>query len=143
MHAQFQIKQQVHSKQSYPIDILFIHSINRKCVCSFAPTLRYTQSRLSSMCFKKKNTSQICWSPSLLKLVELFHDGGRYHIETMDWFLYDNGLRHERVNCKYHTWHQIWQMGLWKTLFVILNQELICSCCLIIQVVFTCSKLTM
>ena len=23
-----------------------------------------------------------------------FHDGGRYHI---DWFLYDNGLRHERV----------------------------------------------
>ena len=28
----------------------------------------------------------------------LFHDGGRYHIEPMDWFLYDNGLRHERVN---------------------------------------------
>ena len=37
----------------------------------------------------------------------LFHDGGRYHIETsplilfrksVDWFLYDNGLRHERVN---------------------------------------------
>ena len=34
----------------------------------------------------------------------LFHDGGRYHIETsqliveqMYWFLYDNGLRHERV----------------------------------------------
>ena len=25
----------------------------------------------------------------------LFHDGDRYH---MDWFLYDNGLRHERVN---------------------------------------------
>ena len=32
------------------------------------------------------------------------HDKGRYHIETspsicgsMDWFLYDNGLRHERV----------------------------------------------
>ena len=30
---------------------------------------------------------------------ELFDYGGRYHIETksMDWFLYDNGLRHERV----------------------------------------------
>ena len=35
----------------------------------------------------------------------LFHDGGRYPIETshllcksMDLFLYDNGLRHERVN---------------------------------------------
>ena len=34
---------------------------------------------------------------------QLFHDGGRYHIETnglrksMDWFLYDNGLRYERV----------------------------------------------
>ena len=34
----------------------------------------------------------------------LFYDGGRYHIETspllrksMDWFLYDNGLSHERV----------------------------------------------
>ena len=35
---------------------------------------------------------------------DLFHDGGRYHIETsplicrksMDWFVYDNGLRHER-----------------------------------------------
>ena len=38
-------------------------------------------------------------------LNKLFHDGGRYHIKTspllcksMDWFLYDNGLRHERVN---------------------------------------------
>ena len=31
------------------------------------------------------------------QLFELFHDGGLYHIETMDWFLYDNGLRHERV----------------------------------------------
>ena len=30
---------------------------------------------------------------------ELFDYGGRYHIETksMDWFLYDNGLGHERV----------------------------------------------
>ena len=36
-----------------------------------------------------------------------FHDGGRYHIEnqpidllckSIDWFLYDIGLRHERVN---------------------------------------------
>ena len=33
------------------------------------------------------------------------HDGGRYHIETsdwpsksMNWFLYDNGVRHERIN---------------------------------------------
>ena len=39
------------------------------------------------------------------RIVSLFHDGGRYHIETanllrksMDWFLYDIGLRHERVN---------------------------------------------
>ena len=35
------------------------------------------------------------------RLLEPFHDGGRYHIETSpliaDWFLYDNGLRHERV----------------------------------------------
>ena len=32
-------------------------------------------------------------------LTKPFHDGGRYHIETesMDWFLHDNGLRHERV----------------------------------------------
>ena len=38
-----------------------------------------------------------------------FPDGGRYHIETspfdlrsksMDWFLYDNALRQERVNGK-------------------------------------------
>ena len=34
-----------------------------------------------------------------------FHDGDRYHIETlkpllMDWFLYVNGLRHERVKIK-------------------------------------------
>ena len=32
----------------------------------------------------------------------IFHDGGRYHIETIplicgEWFLYDNGLQHERV----------------------------------------------
>ena len=35
------------------------------------------------------------------RLLEPFHDEGRYHIETSpliaDWFLYDNGLRHERV----------------------------------------------
>ena len=40
-----------------------------------------------------------------LKVLKLFHDGGRYHIETsplillgksMDWFLYDNDLPHER-----------------------------------------------
>ena len=41
---------------------------------------------------------------------KLFHDGDRYHIETsplicsanksMDWFLYDNGLRHERVKVR-------------------------------------------
>ena len=37
-------------------------------------------------------------------LSSLFHDGGRYHINPSidllcktDWFLYDNGLRHERV----------------------------------------------
>ena len=43
-------------------------------------------------------------SPCLSFLI--FHDGGRYHIETspficfaMDWFLYDNGPRHERVKC--------------------------------------------
>ena len=40
-------------------------------------------------------------------LNKLFHDGGRYHVETspllcksMDWFLYDNGLRPERVNIR-------------------------------------------
>ena len=46
---------------------------------------------------------------AFLNAFNSFHDGGRYHIETsplicfpksMDWFLYDNGLRHERVN-----WH--------------------------------------
>ena len=36
---------------------------------------------------------------------KLFHDGGRYHIETsplicFHWFLCDNGLRHERVKNK-------------------------------------------
>ena len=35
-----------------------------------------------------------------------FHEGGRYHTEimlrkSMDWFLYDNGRRHEGVK---HTW---------------------------------------
>ena len=40
---------------------------------------------------------------SLNSSVLTFHDGGRYHIETdlrsksMDWFLSDNDLRHERV----------------------------------------------
>ena len=40
--------------------------------------------------------------------IDLQHDGGCYHIETsplicksMDWFLYDNGLHHERVNWKW------------------------------------------
>ena len=28
----------------------------------------------------------------------LFHEGGAFHIETMDWFLYDRDLRRERVN---------------------------------------------
>ena len=45
---------------------------------------------------------KICYLPS--NIIDLFHDGGRYHIETsplicrksMDWFVYDNGLRHER-----------------------------------------------
>ena len=29
----------------------------------------------------------------------LFHDGGRYHLlrKSVDWCVYDNGLRHERV----------------------------------------------
>ena len=31
------------------------------------------------------------------------HDGGRYHIEISPWFLYDNGLRHERVKCQPHS----------------------------------------
>ena len=39
--------------------------------------------------------------------IKLFHDGGRYRIEisplSMDWFLYDNGLRHERVKEKAKT----------------------------------------
>ena len=41
----------------------------------------------------------------ILSFVWLFHDGGRYHIETksMDWFLYDDGLRHERVK-KCYVW---------------------------------------
>ena len=30
---------------------------------------------------------------------QFFQDGGRYHVETsLDWFLYNNDLRHERVN---------------------------------------------
>ena len=47
------------------------------------------------MSFKFLNISYV--------LLELFHDGGRYHIETspfalqMDWVLYDNGLHHKRV----------------------------------------------
>ena len=44
--------------------------------------------------------------PTIL-VFNFFYDGDRYHIETsplilqsksMDWFLYDKGLRHERVN---------------------------------------------
>ena len=43
------------------------------------------------------------WFPTISPPPYLFHDGGRYHIETsllcksMDWFLYDNGLRYEIV----------------------------------------------
>ena len=44
------------------------------------------------------------WADRSIDLFWPFHDGGRYHIETidllrksMDWFLYDIGLRHERV----------------------------------------------
>ena len=34
----------------------------------------------------------------IMIITKLFHDGGRYHIETsLDWFLYNNGLCHERV----------------------------------------------
>ena len=43
---------------------------------------------------------------------ELFHGGGSYHIETsplicranqltIDWFLFDKNLRHERINHKF------------------------------------------
>ena len=39
----------------------------------------------------------------------IFHGGGRYHIETsplrsksLDWFLYDNDLRHESVKSYYN-----------------------------------------
>ena len=42
---------------------------------------------------------------SNIKPINSLHDGGRYHIEnsplickSMDWFLYDIGLRHEKVN---------------------------------------------
>ena len=31
------------------------------------------------------------------KVLNPFQDGGGYHIESMDLFLYDNGLRLERV----------------------------------------------
>ena len=35
----------------------------------------------------------------ILETILLFHDGGRYPIETIPvWFLYDIGLRHERAN---------------------------------------------
>ena len=39
------------------------------------------------------------WIPKPRNRVELPHDGGCYHIETspLDWFLYDNSFRHERV----------------------------------------------
>ena len=33
----------------------------------------------------------------LHRTFSLFHDGGRLRSKSMDWFLYDNGLRHERV----------------------------------------------
>ena len=44
-----------------------------------------------------------------------FHDRGRYHIETspliwfgsMDWFLYDIGLRHERIKLVLFQMHLI------------------------------------
>ena len=48
-----------------------------------------------------------------LEAAQLFHDGGCYHIETspidlqrksMIWFLYDNGLRHERVKNLEHAY---------------------------------------
>ena len=31
----------------------------------------------------------------------LFHDGGSYQSKSMDWFLYDRDLRHERVKEKH------------------------------------------
>ena len=49
---------------------------------------------------------------------ELFHDGGRYHIETgpfymqsksMDWFLYDNGSCHERFKTKSKLVFIVWR----------------------------------
>ena len=56
--------------------------------------------------------------------LKLFHDGSPYHIETspliwsidllsksIDWFLYDRDLRHERVSY----FHQV--SPYWKTLF--------------------------
>ena len=49
---------------------------------------------------------------STISKPKLFQDGGRYHIETnplicgaksMDWLLYDNGLRLERVKSNFLT----------------------------------------
>ena len=34
----------------------------------------------------------------VIVILYLFHDTSRYYIENSPWFLYDNGLRHERVN---------------------------------------------
>ena len=28
---------------------------------------------------------------------QLFRDGGRYHSKSVNWFLYDNDFRHEKV----------------------------------------------
>ena len=52
----------------------------------------YTTATYEVHTFKNKNKRKYV----------TFHDGGRYHIETsplicFDWFLYDIGLRHERV----------------------------------------------
>ena len=66
----------------------------------FRSCLLITETKFSKIfSIKKAYTRKIFAS---YQFTLLFHDGGRYHIETsplfiMDWFLYDNGLRHERV----------------------------------------------
>ena len=71
----------------------------------FHITSSFRQSPLSGHLVLTRQLHRNWWS-RFICVTSPFHDGGRYHIETnplicgTNSFLYDNGLRHERVKCR-------------------------------------------
>ena len=66
---------------------------------------RFPRNILTTILFRISYERRKCTTEQQLQVLaafsELFYDGGRYPIETscksMDWFLYGNGFRHEKV----------------------------------------------